>query len=115
MAASPPYTSPFQTAVHGTVFAARATVVQRLQVGDRLILVPDPPGTGVPAVWVHAEGGDVIGHLPLQIAAWLAPWMLEGGRCQAFVEKVGGDDVESWKRLLIEIRLRSPSADAPPA
>ena len=37
----------------------RTDVVHRLQRGDRLILVPDPPGTDVPAVWVHAPGGDV--------------------------------------------------------
>jgi hypothetical protein len=48
----------------------------------------------------------VIGHLSLQIAAWLAPWMLDGGRCQATVEKVGTDDVESWRRLIIQVRCR---------
>ena len=105
----PPYTDRFHTAVLGTVFGRRTEVVHRLKVGDQLILVPDPPGTDVPAVWVHAPGGDVIGHLSLQIAAWLAPWMLAGGRCQAWVTKVGGDDVESWRRLLIEIRFRHPA------
>src|ERR671921_376904 len=106
MPAAPPYPEPFRTAVLGTVFGDRTSVVHRLQTGDRLILVPDPPGADIPAVWVHAPGGDVIGHLPLQIAAWLAPWMLEGGRCQAFVEKVGTDEVESWRRLVIEVRCR---------
>jgi hypothetical protein len=48
----------------------------------------------------------VIGHVPLQIAAWLAPWMLGGGRCRAVVEKVGTDDVESWRRLVIEVSCR---------
>jgi hypothetical protein len=102
----PSYADHFRTAVHGTVFAHRTEVVHRLKEGDPLILVPDPPGTDVPAVWVHAQGGDVIGHLPLQIAAWLAPWMLDGGRCQAAVEKVGTDEVESWRRLVIEVRCR---------
>ena len=106
MAVVPPYTEHFRTAVLGTVFAARTAVVHRLHPGDPLILVPDPPGTEVPAVWLHATGGDVIGHLSLQIAAWLAPWMLEGGRCRATVEKVGTDDVESWRRLIIRVDCR---------
>jgi len=106
MAVVPPYTERFRTAVLGTVFAERTAVVHRLRAGDQLILVPDPPGTEIPAVWVHAAGGDVVGHLPLQIAAWLAPWMLEGGRCAATVEKVGTDDVESWRRLVIQVRCR---------
>jgi hypothetical protein len=103
MSVGPAYVDEFRTAVHGTVFANRACVVRRLRAGDQLILVPDPPCAQVPAVWVHARGGDVIGHVPLQIAAWLAPWMLEGGRCQGYVEKVGSDDVESWRRLVIRV------------
>ena len=83
MPAAPPYPEPFRTAVLGTVFGDRTSVVHRLQAGDRLILVPDPPGADIPAVWVHAPGGDVIGHLSLQIAVWLAPWMLAGGRAGA--------------------------------
>ena len=109
MSMSPPYAAPFRTAVHGTVFADRAAVVQRLQQGDRLILVPDLPGDDdeTPAVWVHAEGGDVVGHLPLQVAASLAPWMLAGGRCGAVVETVGSDDVASWRRLVVRVECRS--------
>ena len=103
MVARPPYAGPFHTAVQGTVFGGRAAVVHRLQAGDALILVPDPAGVEIPAVWVHAPGGDVVGHLPLQIAVWLAPWMLSGGRCRARVDKVGGEDVASWRRLLIEL------------
>ena len=100
---APAYPEPFRTAVLGTVFGKRTDVVHRLQRGDRLILVPDPPDAQIPAVWVHAAGGDVVGHLPLQIAAWLAPWMLDGGRCGAYVEKVGSDDVESWRRLVVRV------------
>jgi hypothetical protein len=101
-----PDTPAFETPVYGTVFAQRAAVVRRLKEGDQLILVPDPPGVDEPSVWVHAPGGDVVGHLPLQIAAWLAPWMLAGGCCGAWVEKVGSDDVESWRRLLVRVECR---------
>lgn len=96
----------FESPVHGTVFAARAAVLDRLRPGDPLILVPDPPGAEVPAVWVHAAGGDVAGHLPVQIAAWLAPWMLAGARCTAAVRSVAGSDVASWQRLTIEVNCR---------
>ena len=106
----PSYATCFHSPVHGTVFGQRATVVQRLRAGDRLILVPDPPGTDVPAVWVHATGGDVVGHLPLQVAVWLAPWMLGGGRVSAEVDKVHGDDVASWERVVLTVRCRVPGA-----
>jgi hypothetical protein len=109
MALAAPAYPHFDTAVLGTVFAARTAVVRRLVAGDRLILVPDPPGAQIPAVWVHAEGGDVVGHLPFQIAVWLAPWMLAGGCCRATVRKVGSDAVESWRRLLIVVTCRSRS------
>jgi len=56
---------------------------------------------------VHAPGGDVVGHLPFEIGAKLQPWMLEGGRCAATVEKVGSDDVESWKRLIVRVECRT--------
>lgn len=98
-----PWPEPFHTPVLGTVFADRAAVVQRLHPGDRLILVPDPPETDDPAVWVHAAGGDVVGHLPFEIGARLVPWMLGGGRCGAVVDKVGGEDVESWRRLIVTV------------
>jgi hypothetical protein len=97
----------FECAVHGTVFAERAAVVGRLRAGDALILVPDPPGAEVPAVWVHAPGGDVVGYLPVQIAAWLAPAMLHGTRCTAAVVAARTEDVASWQRLTIEVACRS--------
>jgi hypothetical protein len=94
----------FSTPVYGTVFARRTEVVHRLQSGDRLILVPDPPGAEPPTVWVHARGGDVIGHLRPDISAWLAPWMLAGSCYGAEVAVRLGDDVASWKRLVITVR-----------
>jgi hypothetical protein len=95
----------FHSAVYGTVFGRRMDVVHRLNAGDRLILVPDAPGTDNPAVWVHARGGDVVGHLPFAICGWLVPWMLGGGRCSASVEKIGTDETPSWQRLIIRVRF----------
>lgn len=101
----PPEESRCRTNVHGSVFAARTTVIDRLQPGEPLLLVPDPAEDDeAPAVWVHVAGGDVLGHVPVQVAAWLGPWMLAGGRCQANVVAVQGPDVESWNRIEIELQ-----------
>jgi hypothetical protein len=102
-----PRTREFQTPVYGTVFGQRGDVVQRLKPGDSLILVPDPPGTDEPSVWVHAPGGDVVGHLSPDVNAWLVPWMLRGARCSGVVAPVAGDDVASYKRLIITVRCRA--------
>ncbi|HEX7020598.1 MAG TPA: hypothetical protein VF159_11330 [Gemmatimonadaceae bacterium] len=102
-----PGTREFQTTVYGTVFGKRTEVLHRLHEGDALILVPDPPGTDDPSVWVHAPGGDVVGHLSPDVSSWLVPWMLRGGRCGAVVTQVGGDDVASYKRLVITVRCRA--------
>src|SRR5881628_1878163 len=99
-----PGTEEFSTPVYGTVFGRRTDVVHRLQVGDRLILVPDPPGTEPPTVWVHARGGDVVGHLSPDVNSWLAADMLSGNCYRAEVTEVRGDDVASWKRLVITVR-----------
>jgi hypothetical protein len=93
----------FRTTVHGTVFAQRARVLGAAAAGDPLVLIPDPPDADEPAVWVHMRGGDPVGHLPPEINAWLAPWMLRGGAASATVLRIGGSDVPSWKRLLIEV------------
>lgn len=102
-----PRSREFETTVYGTVFAQRSEALHRLKIGDQLILVPDPPGTDEPSVWVHAPGGDVVGHLSPDINAWLVPWMLEGCRCGAFVSQLAGDDVASYKRLMITVRCRA--------
>ena len=102
----------FQTPVYGTVFGRRTEVVHRLREGDHLILVPDPPGIDEPSVWVHAPGGDVVGHLSPDVNSWLVPLMLDGSRYGAVVTRVRGDDVASWKRLVITVRapaLRQPA------
>lgn len=95
----------FRTTVHGTVFGARATLLDALADGALLLLIPDPPGEEEPAVWVHLPEGDPLGHLPPEISAWLAPWMLGGGAATATAARVRGDDVPSWKRLLIEVKV----------
>jgi hypothetical protein len=105
-----PETSEFTAPVYGTVFARRSSVVQRLRPGAPLILVPDPPGIDDPSVWVHAAGGDVVGHLSPDLSAWLVPWMLAGHRCRATVARVGGAEVASWKRLIIEVRCERRAA-----
>ena len=104
MASILPGAPEFRTPVYGTVFGQRSDVVHRLHPGDRLILVPDPPGAEPPNVWVHARGGDVVGHLSPDVNSWLAPAMLSGRCYGAEVAEVRGDDVASWKRLVIEVR-----------
>lgn len=99
----------FRTTVHGIVFGHRASCLETLTAGDPLLLIPDPPEASEPAVWVHLPGGDPLGHVPPEISRWLAPLMLAGGSASAIALKIGGDDVPSWKRLLIEIRCRDGS------
>jgi hypothetical protein len=93
----------FRATVHGTVFGARADLLGRVAAGDELLLIPGPPVEEEPGIWVHLPDGDVLGHLPPEIEAWLAPWMLRGGRASARAVKVAGADVPSWRRLLIEV------------
>jgi hypothetical protein len=105
----PPKELRCRTNVHGTVFAARADVLNRLQLGDRLLVIPDPPVENeAPAVWLHVSGGDVLGYLPVQISAWLGPWMLSGGRCQATVVNINGAEVASWNRIEVELERSAP-------
>lgn len=107
-----PGTREFHTPVYGTVFGKRTAVVHRLREGDKLILVPDPPGIDQPSVWVHARGGDVVGHLSPDVNSWLVPRMLAGERYGAVVSRIAGDDVASWKRLVITVRCAmTPAAD----
>lgn len=98
--------STFRSTVHGTVFGERAARLETVEPGDPLVLIPDPPGEEDPAVWVHLLGGDPIGHLPPEINAWLAPWLLRGGAATAVAVRVEGVEVPSWRRLLIEVHCR---------
>lgn len=103
----------FRTTVHGTVFGERASHMDDLHKGEGLVLIPDPPDADEPAVWVHLRSGDPIGHLPPEIGAWLAPWMLRGGSAAATIVRVSGSEVPSWKRLLIEVSCLCPEDDSP--
>jgi hypothetical protein len=94
----------FEVPVYGTVFAARSAVLARLSHGDRLVLVPDPEGVENPSVWVHAPGGDVVGHLAPDVNRWMVGRMLRGARYTARVVSIGAPGMESWKRLIISIR-----------
>ncbi len=96
--------SHFFATVHGTVFGDRFSRVDDVREGDELTLLPDPPVVDTPGVWVHGPAGDVIGHLPPEIGFWLAPWMLRGGSAKARAVRVSGEDVPSWRRVLLEIR-----------
>ena len=98
-----PDTPRFETPVYGTVFAARAAVVRRLAICDHILLVPDPPGIDEPSVWVHAPGGDVIGHLSPDVNRWMARRMLDGARYAARVHGLGDPDTVSWRRLIIAV------------
>ena len=94
----------FDAPVYGTIFAGRAEVVRRLAAGDPLILVPDPPGVVNPSVWVHAPGGDVVGHLAPDINRWMVGEMLAGARYAATVQAVAGTGTESWRKLVISVK-----------
>jgi hypothetical protein len=96
----------FRTTVHGTVFCERARNINQVTPGDELLLIPGPPIDDDPGLWVHLPGGELIGHLPPEIEAWLTPWILRGGRATATVLRVHDDSVPSWRRLLVEVRLR---------
>lgn len=100
----------FRTTVHGTVFGTRAAHLEEISAGDPLLLIPDPPGEDDPAVWVHLPAGDPVGHLPPEINAWLAPWLLRGGSASAMTVRVKGVEVPSWKRLLIEVQCAGAEA-----
>jgi hypothetical protein len=99
--------SRFRATVHGTVFAERSKHLDTLHAGDELLLLPGPPIDDHPGIWVHLPSGDLVGHLPPEIETWMAPWMLRGGGATARAVRVSGEDVPSWRRLLIEVVCRT--------
>ena len=93
----------FRATVHGTVFGRRADLVDELHDGDPVLVIADPPGEDEPGVWIHLEGGEPVGHLPPEIARWLWPWLHAGGGARAKALRVHGDDVPSWRRLVVQV------------
>lgn len=93
----------FRATVHGTVFGGRERLLDAIHEGDAVRLVADPPGQEAPEVWVHLASGDPIGHLPAEISRWLWPWMERGGQAHASALRVRGDDVPSWRRVVLEV------------
>jgi hypothetical protein len=101
----------FRTPVHGTVFGDRLARLAEVALGDPLILIPDPPMEDEPAVWVHLSGGDIVGHVPPEVSTWLSTWLYLRGHASATAVEVGGADVPSWKRLVIEITCTEPAGE----
>jgi len=97
----------FRSTVHGTVFAGRDRHLEGVGAGDPLRLVADPPGQDDPEVWVHLPSGEPIGHLPPEICRWLWPWIRSGGIAEARALRVGGADVPSWRRVVLEVSCRT--------
>lgn len=99
--------SRFRSTVLGTVFGGRDRFLATIHDGDKVRLVADPPVQIDPEVWVHLESGEPIGHLPAEIGRWLWPWLCDGGVAEARALKVRGDDVPSWRRVLLEVSCRT--------
>ena len=102
----------FRSTVHGMVFAGRDRHLDEVNDGDAMTLVPDPPGQDEPEVWVHLCTGEPVGHLPPEISGWLWPWLRSGGAAEARALRVRGDDVPSWRRLVLEVVCVTRAASA---
>ena len=100
---APPAATVFRSTVHGLAFAGRTRHLRELRRGAELVVLSSPPGPPPAEVWIHLKDGDPLGHLPPEIAAWLCPWIHNGGHAKAKVLKVGDENVPTWKRLLIEV------------
>ena len=99
--------SSFRSTLHGTVFAGRDQLLETLHDGDPVVVIPDPPGTEEPEVWIHLPSGEPVGHLPPEINLWLWPRLYQGERASATALRVHGDDAPSWRRVVVEVELAS--------
>ena len=102
-----PEPSSFRSTLHGTVFAGREQLLEELHDGDRVLVIPDPPGTDDPEVWIHLSTGEPVGHLPPEINAWLWPRLREGERASATALRVHGEEIPSWRRVVVKVELGS--------
>jgi hypothetical protein len=93
----------FRATVHGIAFADRERHLDRVEEGDTMVIIADPPGGRDPGVWVHHQDGAPIGHLPPEIASWLWPWLHGGGGARARALRVHGAEQPSWRRFVVEV------------
>ena len=111
---NPECIAPANPADSASVAATRAGGIPEIIEHERtgLLIPPDDPARiGRSRLEIAATGahGSTDG---VEINAWLAPYMRGGGVASATTLRVGGTDVPSWKRLLIEVCCdrRAPSA-----
>jgi hypothetical protein len=95
------------------VFGGRERHLLAVHDGDSVRLLADPPGQDDPEVWVHLVTGEPIGHLPTEISRWLWPWLSRGGVAHARAVRVGGEDVPSWRRVVLEVVCRADGEGGP--
>lgn len=100
----------FRATLHGTVFSGRERHLDDMEVGESLLLRPSLPVEVTAQVWVHLENGELVGHLPAEIADWLAPWLQAGGLARARALRVSGEEVPSWRRVLVEVECGTASS-----
>lgn len=99
--------SRFRSTVHGTVFGGRDALLEGLNDGDPVLIVPDPPGAEEPEVWVHLESGEPVGHLPPEISRWLWPRLQRGERATGRALRVHGEEAPSWRRVVVQVELET--------
>jgi hypothetical protein len=97
--------SSFRSTLHGTIFGGRERLLDDLQDGDPVVVIPDPPGQDDPGVWIHLTSGEPVGHLPPEISDWLWPRLQHGERATARALRVHGDDAPSWRRVVIQVEV----------
>ena len=98
------------TKVAGVTFDNRPKVVEKLAVGDPLVLRREPADRyDANAIRVTTPSGEQAGYVPALLAARLAPVMDEhGGTLSAVVAGLTGDPAKGFTRG-VNIRFTAPS------